>query len=86
MESFIEFDAPLDEALRSAAQRLAGQRTANRPFWRELYGVGARVSHPFFGDGTVESVDEPGSAYVVKFDKLSTTRRIAFSAFSSPQS
>lgn len=85
MESFIEFDEPLDDALRSAAQRLAGQRTANRPFWRELYGVGARVSHPFFGDGTVESVDEAGSAYVVRFDKLSTTRRIAFSALGKGQ-
>lgn len=85
MESFIEFDEPLDDALRSAAQRLAGQRTANRPFWRELYGVGARVSHPFFGDGTVESVDERESAYVVKFDKLSTSRRIAFSALGKGQ-
>ena len=80
MEGFVEFDEPLDEALRSAALRLAGQRSANRPFWRELYGVGARVTHQFFGEGTVESVDESEGAYTIKFDKLSTTRRVAFSA------
>ena len=86
MEEFVEFDEPLDDALRSAALRLAGQRSANRPFWRELYGVGARVTHQFFGEGTVESVDESEGAYTIKFDKLSSTRRVAFSAFSSPQS
>ena len=40
----------------------------------------------FFGEGTVESVDESEGAYTIKFDKLSTTRRVAFSAFPSPRS
>ncbi|MBR1392212.1 MAG: UvrD-helicase domain-containing protein [Ruminococcus sp.] len=43
-----------------------------------LFPVGARVLHEYLGEGTVEEVDRDKAAYLIRFDKLSTPRRISF--------
>ena len=44
----------------------------------DLFSVGARVKHRVFGSGTVEEVDLSNAVYTVRFDGLSTPRKISF--------
>jgi DNA helicase-2/ATP-dependent DNA helicase PcrA len=46
----------------------------------EILSEGTRIEHPVFGPGTITGIDMDRSAYVIKFDRLRTTRTIAFRA------
>ncbi|MCQ2579451.1 MAG: UvrD-helicase domain-containing protein [Treponemataceae bacterium] len=41
---------------------------------------GARVEHSILGPGTIESIDEIKHVYTIKFDKISTPRKMSFKA------
>ncbi len=43
-----------------------------------LLAVGTRIRHNIFGPGSVLELDKDRSAYVIRFDNLSTPRRISF--------
>ena len=43
-----------------------------------LLSVGTRIRHNIFGPGSVLELDKDRSAYVIRFDNLSTPRRISF--------
>ena len=42
--------------------------------------VGSHVKHAILGKGVVESIDEERKRYVIRFEKLSTTRELSFKA------
>ena len=56
-----------------------GASTTIRPPKTE-FGVGDRVTHPVFGEGTIIAVNEDALNYEIDFDKLEGTRRIQFRA------
>lgn len=44
------------------------------------FNVGDRVSHPVFGQGTIEAVNAKDLIYRIQFDNLATARDIQFRA------
>ncbi|MCQ2078575.1 MAG: hypothetical protein MJZ38_00740 [archaeon] len=40
--------------------------------------VGERVRHKVFGEGTITGIDDKAQSYLVRFDSLTTDRRIRF--------
>lgn len=41
---------------------------------------GTRVKHTTFGPGVIEAIDQDGNAWLIRFDKLPTARKISFRA------
>jgi DNA helicase-2/ATP-dependent DNA helicase PcrA len=44
------------------------------------YGPGDRIVHSIMGAGLIEDIDTDQNAYVIKFDKLPTSRKISMKA------
>ncbi|MDO5120692.1 MAG: hypothetical protein Q4D46_01315, partial [Erysipelotrichaceae bacterium] len=44
------------------------------------FTIGDRVAHPVFGEGMIESIDPKEGVIMVKFDRLNTSRGIAWKA------
>lgn len=44
------------------------------------FAVGDRIRHAVMGEGTILEIDEGKSAFVIKYDSVSTPRRISFKA------
>ena len=78
----LRYTTELDPRLRDDALRTirAGEISLAASAGNLPITPGARVQHAIFGPGTVEAVDASKNAYVVKFDQLSTARRISFKA------
>ena len=51
----------------------------------EVKGVGDRVSHPAFGDGTIVGLAKNGNSYRIKFDRLQSERDISADFFNKRQ-
>ncbi len=51
----------------------------------EVKGIGDRVLHPAFGDGTIVGLGKNGSSYRIKFDKLPSERDISADFFNRVQ-
>lgn len=66
------------EYIKNAADRLP-KKAADAQF-----KVGSRVIHSVFGAGTIVSIDEGKKAYIIKFDSVSTERKISFKAKIEP--
>jgi len=45
-----------------------------------LFKAGDRITHSIFGTGEVAAIDRDQAAYLIKFDKLETQRKISFKA------
>ena len=78
----LDFTAPLDKRLMEGARRYYalrdGQLAEHKPEAR--FTLGARVTHPVFGAGTVEDIDPERGSYTIRFDTLPTARSLAFTA------
>lgn len=80
-KEYLRYEVELDEALVKSAQAFI---TCNE----EKMGIisndalrkGDRIIHKVFGEGEIIDVREDLSAYIIKFDKLSTTRNLNFRA------
>ncbi|MBR6654129.1 MAG: DNA helicase UvrD, partial [Oscillospiraceae bacterium] len=44
------------------------------------FAVGDRIRHAVMGEGTILEIDEGKSAFVIKYDSISTPRKISFKA------
>jgi len=42
--------------------------------------VGDRIRHAVMGEGTILEIDEGKCAFLIKYDSISTPRRISFKA------
>jgi len=72
---------PNDGLIADAREYIAHMEKYLPENWKaELFPVGARVRHEYFGDGTVLETDTGKGAYLVRFDGMETPRRIAFRA------
>ncbi|MDR1298160.1 MAG: ATP-dependent helicase [Deltaproteobacteria bacterium] len=56
------------------------EKARREPAPAPRFKPGQRVAHPVFGPGTVEEVVMRQASYLIKFDRLETTRNLSFSA------
>ena len=79
---FIDFETPLEDSLVKDAQAFIRRQNdrLDQSQTVELFQVGARVSHPVFGEGAIVGIDTDKAAYEIKFDSMDTTRNLAFKA------
>ena len=79
---YLRFDPPVNEALWKAGKAYVERTGAYLKDDRETdhFQVGERVRHTVFGEGTIEAVDEKNNSYRIRFEKMETTRDIAFRA------
>lgn len=79
---FIPYMQQLDESLLTASRNFTEQhmKYMEGKEAKAIFSVGQRVKHMNFGDGTIIGIDEEKSAYVIKFDILPTSRKLAFKA------
>ena len=78
--ALFDYDEPPREGLIEEARAyIAGREAALRLAEQgPSFGVGQRVCHRVFGNGTIASVDESRGSYVIRFDELPTERNISF--------
>lgn len=78
--ALFDYDEPPREGLIEEARAyIAGREAALRLAEQgPSFGVGQRVCHRVFGNGTIASVDESRGSYVIRFDELLTERSISF--------
>ena len=77
----LDFREPLPESLIREARdyiELNNALLTEDDAEKTYLSPGERVKHPVFGAGTIEEVDLENSAYIIQFDRLPTTRAIAF--------
>ena len=81
-QSLLNYTQPPQEGLiaeaRSYIQSIS--RWVDAPKESALLQPGTRVQHVVFGPGTIEEVDQGQGAYVIRFDGISTPRRISVKA------
>ena len=72
---------PGDDLVTDAREYIAfSEHWLTRGAGPQLLSVGQRVRHPTFGEGAVLEVDRSRSAYLIRFDGLSTPRALSFRA------
>ena len=78
-DGLLGFDPPqTDTLIRDAREYIASRdRFLPEDFEGGLFPVGARVIHAFLGAGTILELDRTRNAYLIKFDELSTPRKIS---------
>ena len=83
---FMQFVTPLEDSLVKDARAYirAQDRRLDEAEPAARFSVGDRVTHPIFGEGTVQGVDATQSAYQIFFDGLDTPRTLAFKAALAP--
>ena len=76
----LDYRTELDESLMAEARRAvtASDRQLALAVSRPRFTAGERIRHPIMGLGTVEEVDEASMLYLIRFDDLSTVRRISW--------
>ena len=81
-QSLLSYTAPVQEGLIAEARAYIKQhsRWISAGPEGEVLQPGTRVDHPVFGLGMVESLDRESSAYLIRFDGISTPRRISMKA------
>ncbi|MCR5704024.1 MAG: UvrD-helicase domain-containing protein [Eubacterium sp.] len=79
-EKLLEFNTKPDEKLLQEAREYIYLRgkVLEPQIGQNVFEVGDRVRHIVFGEGKVLEKDMEQMAYVIKFDGINTTRRIAF--------
>lgn len=79
---YIPYMQQLDEGLLTASRNFTEQhiKYMDGKEARAIFQIGQRVKHMNFGAGTITDIDEEKSAYVIKFDVLPTSRKLAFKA------
>lgn len=80
-EKLLEHTKKPDEGLIKAAKaHLAASERFMTDDESDHFEIGTRVKHPILGAGTVTELDLEKSAYLIRFDELSTPRSITFRA------
>ena len=74
----LEFTEPLSPQITKAAREHAQHNDLLFRDNPDRLSEGQRVMHPVFGEGTVLGID--GSAYSIKFDKMTTPRSLSVTA------
>lgn len=79
---YLRFDPPVNESLWKAGKAYVERTSAYLKDDGDEghFPVGCRVRHTVFGMGTIEEVDEKNNSYRIRFEKMETTRDIAFRA------
>ena len=76
----VEYDEPPRKGLLDEARRQT--ELSDRYFLKDtdrmLLGVGTKVRHRVFGAGTIVGIDEDAEAYLIRFENLTTERKISF--------
>ncbi|WP_079479327.1 ATP-dependent helicase [Halobacillus salinus] len=76
-ESF-ERIGEIDQSLiEEAKEYIRASHHQSKSLQTSGYNIGDRVSHPVFGVGTIEDIDEKKNTYRVFFDKMKTPRPIS---------
>ena len=80
-QDLLAYTEPPQEGLIAEARAYILQHsrwlTGASPEAGSLLSPGTRVEHMVFGDGTVEEVDQENGAYLIRFDGISTPRKIS---------
>ena len=80
-EELLEYTAPPREGLiREAREYIAAAERRLPENETPAFEVGARVSHPIMGEGVILEPDRDRGAYLIRFDRLETTRAISMKA------
>lgn len=76
----LTWTVPMDEGLIRETRAYIRSQEARMPeaLAATVFPAGARISHSFLGEGTVLEVDMDKSAYLIRFDRMDTARRISF--------
>ena len=81
MKDTLDFVNELPESLlKNASAYISDQEAGLAEAADFPFTIGDRVAHPVFGEGTIESIDPKEGVIMVKFDRLNTSRGIAWRA------
>lgn len=76
----IRENEPEENLIRRAREEIAWSEKDLHAKSAERLAAGTRILHPVFGPGEIVGTDEERSAYVIRFDRLQTDRKISFRA------
>jgi DNA helicase-2/ATP-dependent DNA helicase PcrA len=77
-EDLFERVGEMDEDLVTEAKEfIRATRHQDEMVKEKGYAEGERVRHPFFGEGTIEAIDEARNQYKIFFDELKAPRPIS---------
>ncbi len=81
-QSLLTYTEPLKDDLIADARSYIkiSNRCLEEDSEKKRFSEGQRVKHDIFGGGTVEGIDSEKSAYIIKFDEITTPRSISFRA------
>ena len=80
-KDYLRYVVELDEALVKSAQAFISCNEEKMGIIsNDVLRKGDRIIHKVFGEGEIIDVREDLSVYIIKFDKLSTTRNLSFRA------
>lgn len=81
-KEYLDYTAELDPQLVIEAKNIieSNEKYLQGVKFSEGISTGDRVSHEIMGEGTVTDILQDKKCYVIKFDNLSTTRKISFKA------
>lgn len=77
-KEFLNYTAELEESLVEEAQFFIEQNEKRFNCDDMPFSVGDIIEHKVFGRGEILELSEDTSSYVIKFDKMETTRNISF--------
>lgn len=77
-KTFLNYTVELEEGLVDEAQLFIELDERKFEGSNLLFNVNDIVEHKVFGKGEIVEIDEDASSYVIKFDKMETTRKINF--------
>ncbi len=78
----MDFVTPLEDSLVKDARAYARaqDRKLDQAEASPRFPLGARVTHPVFGAGTITGIDNDRAAYEIQFDGMETPRSLSFKA------
>lgn len=78
----LDFETPLEDSLVKDARAYVRMqdRKLDRADATARFSPGERVTHPVFGTGCVQAIDNDRGAYEIQFDTMETTRSLSFKA------
>lgn len=78
-ENLLCEEEPPEQFLEAArAQIRVAERTLVQDAALPVFSEGDRIRHKIFGLGVIESVDEDAHAYLIRFDRMETPRKLSF--------
>ena len=76
-DEFMEYTVELeDEIVEAASKYISANENKIYALVENQFCPGDRIMHKVFGAGTILEIDAQTTSFVIKFDKLETTRNI----------